>query len=188
MLQSALDNRAEHPERWDELTDRGPSVTGREIIHRYQSEYGAAYARTVGKDLDLLSRSDLAQIPVGKLKSGDIVTHIKQRVDGVKKADGTYKVAPVSPATAANDLVGLQTIFDAAWASFNIPVPREELEKARIECRKRRLVAKAKERDRVPTEEELERICGHFAESTRAKIPMADIVRFAVYSARVNVG
>lgn len=45
LLQAALDNLAEHPERWEELTDGGPSVTGREIIHRYQAA-GAVAAKT----------------------------------------------------------------------------------------------------------------------------------------------
>jgi integrase len=36
----------------------------------------------------------------------------------------------------------------------------------------------------VATDEELVRLCEHFRQSTRADIPMADIVMFAIYSAR----
>ena len=74
--------------------------------------------------------------------------------------------------------------MDAAWASFDVPVPREELEKARLECRRRRLVAKSKERNRTATDDELERLCTYFNQANRGWIPMADIVMFAVHSAR----
>ena len=163
----------EDPDAFAELTKTGPAVTVGELIGRYQKEYSASYGRTVGKDLQLLSRSRLARIPVGKLTSGDIVAHIKARVDG-----------GVSPATASNDLTRLQTVLDAGWASFDIPVPREELEKARIECRRRRLVSKARERTRIASDDELERLCKHFDQTTRASIRMADVIMFAVYSAR----
>ena len=163
----------EDPELFAELTQTGPSMTVGELIERYRKEYSASYGRTIGKDLELLGRSELAHIAIGKLKSGDIVTHIKGRVDG-----------GVSPATASNDLTRLQTVMDAAWASFDVPVPRAELEKARLECRRRRLVAKSKERNRIATDDELEALCNHFSQANRGWIPMADIIMFAVYSAR----
>lgn len=179
----ALQKGLEDPEVWAELTHKGPSVTIGELIRRYQKEYSASYGRTVGKDLDLLGRSKLAGIPVGKLKSGEIVSHIKRRVDGYRRSDGAA-VPGVSPATASNDLTRLQTVLDAAWASFDIPVPRDEITKARIECRKRRLVAKAKERTRIATDDELARLKTHFEQATRGDIPMSDIIMFAVYSCR----
>ena len=169
-LQKAL---REDSELFSELTRTGPSLTVGELIDRYRKEYSASYGRTVGNDLELLGRSTLATIPVGKLTSGDIVAHVKSRVDG-----------GVAPQTASNDLTRLQTVLDAAWASFDVPVPRQELEKARIECRRRRLVAKSRERSRVATDDELARLCGHFVQGTRGTIPMADIIMFAVYSAR----
>jgi len=66
----------------------GPSLTIGELIERYRREYSASYGRTVGKDLELLARSKLARISVGNLKSGDIVAHIKARVEGYTKGDG----------------------------------------------------------------------------------------------------
>jgi integrase len=180
-LQKALDD----PEAWQALTQTQPSHTLAELIKRYQRDYSASYGRTVGMDLELLARAELAEMPVEKITSADIVAHIKLRADGVKNPDGqTYKVAPVSPATALNDLIRLRTVFEAAWASWNIETPRDELTKARIECRKRRLVGKSKERERVITDDELERLCAYFDQSTRQQIPMSDIVRFAVQSAR----
>lgn len=171
------------PEIWAEFVGSGPSLTIGELIERYRREYSASYGRTVGKDLELLARSKLARISVGSLKSGDIVAHIKARVEGFTKADGE-RVPGVSPTTASNDLTRLQTVMDAAWASFDVPVPRSELDKARLECRRRRLVAKVKERNRVASDEELHRLCRYFDQSVRAEIPMSDIVMFAVYSAR----
>lgn len=179
----ALKKAVDDPEVWTELVGTGHSLTIGELIERYRREYSASYGRTVGKDLELLARSKLARISVGNLKSGDIVAHIKARVEGYTKGDGE-RVPGVSPTTASNDLTRLQTVMDAAWASFDIPVPRDEIEKARLECRRRRLVAKAQERSRVAADEELRRLCEHFGQSTRAEIPMSDIVMFAVYSAR----
>jgi len=70
----------------------------------------------VGKDLEFLAKSELAAIPIGRLKSGDILSHIKRRVDG-----------RAAPATASNDLTRLKTVLEAAWASWDVPVPMEEL-------------------------------------------------------------
>jgi integrase len=187
-LQDALELMVEgDPDEWNKLTGRANETTTlAEISKRYRTEYSASFGRTVGEDLKLLERSELFRLlPVAKVKASDIVAHVKLRVDGVKHPDRTtFKVAPVSPATAANDLVRLSTLFDAAWASFGIEVPREELEKARIECRKRRLIAKARERDRLVTDDEITTLCEHFEASSRGSIPMRDIVLFAVASAR----
>ena len=182
-LQDALSDQDEHPEVWAKLTGKAATDTVGELISRYQAEYSARYARTVGKDLDLLARSELAKVRVVRMKSSDIVDHIKQRVDGIKDKRGNWIVKPVTPATAANDLIRLQTVLDAAYASWGVPVPHEEMKKARLHCRKERLVGKAKERARLVTDEELNRLCDHFA-SSRGTIPMVDIVRFAVASAR----
>jgi integrase len=179
----ALKRAVDDPEVWAELTRSGPDVTLGELIGRYRREYAATYGRTVVKDLELLERSKLAGVPIARLRSGDIVAHIRGRVEGYTRPDGEA-VAGVSPATASNDLTRLQTVLDAAWASFDIDVPRHEIEKARIECRRRRLVGKSKERDRVATDDELARLYEHFEQATRGEIPMADIIRFAVFSAR----
>lgn len=175
-------------EVFEELTVPPPPVLALslgEIVKRYRLEYGDTYARTVGMDLRQLERTDLAKLPINKITSGDIVAHVKQRVDGIPSGSG-WKVAPVTPATAGNDLTRLQTVLDAAWASFNLDVTavRTELEKARIEARKRRLVGKAKERTRVATEVELGRLCGFFNQSARSTIPMSDVIWFAVHSCR----
>ena len=148
------------PEAFVELVKPVSRVTLGQVIQRYQEEYSTSYGRTIGKDLDLLGRSELALIPVVNLKSSDIVSHVKRRVEGVKNSEQAHRqtgkewaVVPVSPSTAANDLVRLQTVLHAAWASWDIPVPREEIEKARLECRRRRLVAKSRERKVRATEE-----------------------------------
>jgi integrase len=165
--------RDEDADAFAELTGRGPTLTLKAAIERYQDEYSASYGRTVGKDLDLLAKSELAGIQLGKLKSGDFVSHIRARIE-----------SGVSPATASNDLTRLATVLQAAWASWDIQVDMGELEKARIECRRRRLVAKSKERDRIATAAELERLCDHFNQGNRGFIPMADVIMFAVHSCR----
>ena len=76
------------PEAFVELVKPVSRVTLGQVIQRYQEEYSTSYGRTIGKDLDLLGRSDLALIPVVNLKSSDIVGHIKRRVDGVRNGEG----------------------------------------------------------------------------------------------------
>lgn len=171
ILKKALDDGPEH---FAEATGQGGDQTIGELILRYQDEFSKRYGRTVGKDLGLLARSNLAQIPIKRLRSGDIVRHIQTRLDG-----------GISPSTASNDLTRLHSVLETAWAAWNVPGDyMEEAAKARTLCRKQRMVAKAQQRTRLATEDELRRLITYFDESTRSTIPMADIVRFAFYSAR----
>lgn len=157
-----------------------------EAITRYRDEYAANFGRTVGMDLDLLARSKLAELPLVDIASRDIVDHVKRRRSGytVRKHGKDVHVPGVTAATASNDLTRLQTVFDAAWASFGMEAPRDELEKARSHCRKERLIGKSQDRDRTATDAEIEKLCAYFEASTRATIPMSDVIRFALYSAR----
>ena len=175
-------------EEFQEATDPdevvAPVPTLGELIDQYATAYAESFGRTVGRDLDLLKRSKLAQLRAGSSKSTDIVAHIAERRAGKRGPGDSWVVAPVVAATATNDLIRLQSVFDSAWASFGVQMPMEELGRARIECRKRKLIGKSKERERVASDEELKHLTDHFSIGVRAEIPMADIVWFAVHSCR----
>lgn len=169
-LQGALDDEQE----FKRLTGVGSDQLLKDLIIRYQKEYSQRYGRTVGMDLDLLKRSDLSEQSIGKLRSGDIVRHVQQRLD-----------SGVQPSTASNDLTRLHSVLEVAWAAWDIPGDYiAELAKARALCRKQRMVAKPQSRERLATADDLKKLIDHYESATRGDIPMAEIVRFAFYSCR----
>ena len=73
----------------------------------------------------------------------------------------------------------------SARASLGLPIDLQLLEDAAHELRQRRVTAKAKERQRRVTAAEEKTLLDHFAvRDARAEIPMADIIRFALLTAR----
>ena len=101
----------------------------------------------------------------------------KSRCDG--RADGA------GPATAINDLGWIGVVLRATKSVKEIPVNPEFVQQARRACRELRLIAKPRKRTRRPTAEELTRLRIFFkGRDERAEIPMADIMDFAITSAR----
>lgn len=95
-MQAASDDDPE----FKRLTSQGGAdQLVKDLIREYQDEFTQQYGRTVGDDLELLARSDLAEMPIGRLRSGDIVSHIQRRLE-----DG------VEPSTAGNDLTRLKGV------------------------------------------------------------------------------
>ncbi|MEM1231977.1 MAG: hypothetical protein AAGI15_15650, partial [Pseudomonadota bacterium] len=62
--------------------ERNRTMPLRAVIDHYRAEYSASFGRTVGKDLALLARSQLASLPISEITSQDIVSHVKRRRDG----------------------------------------------------------------------------------------------------------
>jgi integrase len=87
------------------------------------------------------------------------------------------------PATLAIDISFIGTVMTHAAAVHDVEVDPEQLRLARYALRRLGLVAKAKERDRRPTAEELRRILQYLDTAPRVEIPMGRIVRFAIATA-----
>jgi len=84
------------------------------------------------------------------------------------------------PATLAIDLSFIRTIITRAAAVHGIEVSAEEARLARVALSYLNLVGKSNERDRRPTQDELNELIEYFETNPRQFIPMGRIVRYAV--------
>lgn len=124
-------------------------------------------------------REFLERHPIGKsnvlaLTTAILVDHVRSR-----RAQGA------GPATVANDLTWIDVVLRAVKSVKGLPVRPEIAEEARTACRELRLVAKPKKRSRRPSAEELQKPREFFSRrDARSKIPMLQIMEFALHSAR----
>jgi len=84
------------------------------------------------------------------------------------------------PATLAIDMSFIRTIITHAAAVHGIEVSAEEARLPRVALSHLNLVGKSKERDRRPTQDELDELIEYFETNHRQFIPMGRIVRYAV--------
>ena len=87
------------------------------------------------------------------------------------------------PATVAIDFSFVGTLLTHAAAVHGIEVFPEEVRLARVALSRLGLIGKAKERDRRPTQKELDDLISYFENKPRQLIPMSRIIRFAVATA-----
>ena len=132
------------------------------------------WGRTKEADLKRLAGYEIAKKNILRLTTADYIAHIEAR-----RRDGA------GPATANNDLIWLRQVLRSARASLSLPIDLQLLEDASHELRQRRVIGKPKERQRRVTANEEKALLEHFAvRDVRAEIPMADIIRFALLTAR----
>ena len=132
------------------------------------------WGRTKEADLKRLAGYEISEKNVLRLTTADYISHVEAR-----RRDGA------GPATANNDLIWLRGVFRTARASLGLPINLQFLEDASHELRQRRVIGKPKERQRRVTAAEEKALLDHFAvRDMRAEIPMADIIRFALLTAR----
>ena len=87
------------------------------------------------------------------------------------------------PMTLSIDIGMIKLVLSHAAAVHGLPVRVEPVDLARIALKRLGLVGKGKERDRRPTDQELERLMAHFDDKPRQIIPMSRIIKFAVATA-----
>lgn len=87
------------------------------------------------------------------------------------------------PITVASDFSYLGTVILHAAAVHGVDVAKEPVDLARVALSRLGLIGKGRERDRRPTDDELERLLAHFDASSALTMPMSRIVRFAVATA-----
>lgn len=87
------------------------------------------------------------------------------------------------PATLAIDMSFIRTVATHAAAVHGIEVSAEEVRLARFALKHLGLVGKSDERDRRPTQDELDELIEYFESNSRQVIPMGRIVRYAVATA-----
>jgi integrase len=91
--------------------------------------------------------------------------------------------AGAGPATLAIDFSFIGTLLTDAAAVHGVDVPLEAVKLARIALTRLGLIGKSQERDRRPTQEELDRLIDYFDGKERQYTPMSRIIRFAVATA-----
>jgi integrase len=85
--------------------------------------------------------------------------------------------------TLAIDLGYIKTILSHAAAVHGVVLSMEPVLLARIALARLGLVGKGEERDRRPTQDELDRLIAAFEANPRQQIPLGRIVKFAVATA-----
>ena len=87
------------------------------------------------------------------------------------------------PVTVSMDIGVIKLVISHAAAVHGLLVSMEQVDLARIALKRLGLVGKSNERDRRPTEEELQRLSRHFDGITRPSIPMTRVMQFAIATA-----
>ena len=166
--------------------------------------------RTIDKGLDPRSVNprkvrcfgDIIDLHVqDMLEVGKIIRRSKRAVlESLKIALGGYRLEEMTrptliefgkkrakqgagPATLAVDFSFIGTLMTHAAAVHGISVFPEQVKLARVALIRLGLVGNASERDRRPTQRELDDLIKYFDEKPRQLIPMSRIIRFAVATA-----
>jgi integrase len=87
------------------------------------------------------------------------------------------------PVTVGMDVGAIKLVLSHAAAVHGLPTRIEPVDMARIALKRLGLVGHSNERDRLPSDEELERLIAYFDDNPRQVIPMGRIVKFAVATA-----
>ncbi|MBN9466650.1 site-specific integrase [Brevundimonas sp.] len=153
----------------------------------------AAKLRTFGEliDLHIADMKDVGKAP--KRSKAATLKMLKDRLGSKKLVQldrqlfidfGRQRAAEgAGPMTLSIDIGTIKLVISHAAAVHGLSVPVEPVGMARVALKRLGLVGKGVERDRRPTDEELERLIAHFQNNPRQTIPMGAIVRFAIATA-----
>jgi integrase len=111
-----------------------------------------------------------------RTKPGRLAFTLRDYIDK-RQAEGAGGV------TIAQDLSYLATVLDWARHTRRIDVNPEIARDARRSLKHRKLNTRSNERDRIPTKAELDCLFALWDGNPRQKIPMSELVRFALVSA-----
>lgn len=87
------------------------------------------------------------------------------------------------PMTLSIDIGTIKLVLSHAAAVHGLPVRIEPVDLARVALKRLGLVGKGIERDRRPTQDELDELIAHFDGNERQLIPMGRIIKFAIATA-----
>src|SRR6266571_3463314 len=123
--------------------------------------------------LEMLSRMDIGKKIANQLTAEDLIAHCGLRRE------------KVSAATINQDVVYLRGVFTTAKDVWNMPISLDAFEEAKRWLHRLDLVSKSTRRTRRPDGNELQILLDHFGQlerDGRTKIPMTDIIKFALYT------
>lgn len=84
------------------------------------------------------------------------------------------------PMTLSIDIGAIKLVMSHAAAVHGLSVSVEPIDMARFALKRLGLVGKGAERDRRPTDDEIERLVAHFEANPRQIIPMGQVIYFAI--------
>lgn len=134
-------------------------------------EVGKAPGRSKSATLAMLKR-ELGNRPVIDIDRERLIKFGRDRAAQV-----------AGPVTVSMDIGAIRLVISHAAAVHGLSVSMEQVDLARIALKRLGLVGKSNERDRRPTEEELQRLFKHFDGITRPSIPMSRVMQFAMATA-----
>lgn len=134
-------------------------------------EVGKAPGRSKDATLQMLKRE------LGKLRLVEIDRERLVRFGRERAATGA------GPVTVGMDIGAVRLVLSHAAAVHGVPVKVEPVDLARIALKRLGLIGKSNERDRRPTEEELQALFAHFDANDRMTIPMSRMIKFAIATA-----
>lgn len=150
-------------------------------------------AKTFG-DLVRLHREDLQDVgkPIGRSKAASLI-FLERRLGRYKLGDldrerlaqfGRDRAKEgAGPVNLGIDLGYIKTILSHAAAVHGMQLSTEPVDLARIALGRLGLVGRGIERDRRPTQDEIDRIIAAFESNTRQHILVGQIIRFAIATA-----
>ncbi|NYZ16946.1 tyrosine-type recombinase/integrase [Azospirillum sp. RWY-5-1] len=132
---------------------------------------GKAPRRSKAATLEIL-RQQLGKLSMASLDRERLIRFGRERA-----AQGA------GPVTLGIDIGMIKHILSHAAAVHGLAVKVEPVDLARIALKRLGLVGRGEERDRRPTQDELDRLIAHFDEKQRQIAPLGRIIRFAVATA-----
>ncbi len=179
--------RRKEAEEWalemERRIDRGQSVSAKrpknvstfgnliEIHIADMHEVGKPLRRSKEYALKKL-KQELGRSPFNKLRREQLIEYGRSRA---KEGAG--------PVTIGAELSYINTVVTHAAAVHGIDVSKEQVDLARVALRRLGLVGRGFERDRRPTQDELDAIVEYLDSNKRQLIPVGRIVKFAVATA-----
>lgn len=145
-------------------------------------------------DLVALHRQDLKEVgkDIGRSKTASLI-FLDERLGHLRlpeldrerfiKFGKERALEGAGPVTVGIDLGYIKTILSHAAAVHGVIASTEPIDLARIALGRLGLVGKGDERDRRPTQDELDRIISSLEANIRQQIPVGRVIRFAVATA-----
>jgi integrase len=147
-----------------------------ELIRWYIDQFHAIvqWRRSKQSALEFLERHEIGREDVYRLSASRLVQHVRSR-----------RTERAGSATAQTDLTYIGVVLEVARALGLFPVDPTVAAEARKACRRLHLIGESNRRDIRPSETQLSALTDYFLHGrSRVVIPMADIMWFAIYSAR----
>lgn len=142
-----------------------------DVLGRYLRATQEAAGRTKRTTLDMLTRQALAERDALKLTAPQLIEHAQARQE------------TAGPATILQDFIWLRVAFKYARRTWKLPLDVQVIEDAMDSLRETRTIAKSRERERRVSDAEIAQVIEQIGRR-RTKYPMADIILFALHSAR----